>query len=92
MINYLINQIFSASSYGYLEIVKYLIGKSVNVNEIDLSSQTALHMAAESGYQEIVEILLANGASIDAAGGIGRTALHFGNSSEFFFVLLNKVK
>jgi ankyrin repeat protein len=50
------------------------------VNEIDLSSQTALHMAAESGYQEIVEILLANGASIDAVGGIGRTALHFGNS------------
>ncbi len=50
------------------------------MNEIDLSSQTALHMAAESGYQEIVEILLANGASIDAVGGIGRTALHFGNS------------
>ena len=65
--------------------------KSVNVNDVDFSNQTALHMAAESGFLEIVQCLMANGASIDAVGGIGRTALHFGINSWLITSLLKIV-
>lgn len=59
-----------------MDCIKILIQKKVNVNQIDASGRTALHLAAWFDHSETAELLLQNGADISLADYQGHTALH----------------
>lgn len=60
---------------GQLEIVKYLLAKSVNINTVTTDGRTALHMAAQHGDLPVIILLLAHGANIDPIDKKGWTPL-----------------
>lgn len=50
--------LFYAINSGKLEIVKLLIEKGANVNDVNINGKTALHAAAEAGKLEIVKYFI----------------------------------
>ena len=55
----------TASIYGYLNIMKYLLEKGSNINAIDMDyNKTALNYAIDEGHFEIVKFLIEKGANI----------------------------
>lgn len=66
-----------AINHGNFEDVELLIKKDVDVNEIDVRGNTALHLAAVRCNPEIVKLLLDNGANVHAkTPDDGWTPLH----------------
>ena len=61
-----------ASSYGWVEMVRALLGRGANVNWKDRRGQTPLHAVSQSAYvsevdgDHIVKLLLEHGAEVDA--------------------------
>jgi ankyrin repeat protein len=51
-----------ASKNGYIEVVKLLIKKGFNVNNLDREGKTALYEACKNGHSEIIKILIGAGA------------------------------
>ena len=67
----------TASFFGHLPIVKFLLSVSNDINAItdDLwDYSTPLHFAAENGKLDVVEYLVQKGANINAKTGNGKTA------------------
>ncbi|TFK98228.1 ankyrin repeat-containing domain protein, partial [Pterulicium gracile] len=53
-------------SSGHLDVVQYLLDtKDVNVEAVDASSWTALHIAASAGQEEVVRLLIGAGADVN---------------------------
>ncbi|XP_064004342.1 CARD- and ANK-domain containing inflammasome adapter protein-like [Pogoniulus pusillus] len=67
--------IFDAVAKGHLsELEKTLEG--IDINTLNSSSETLLHVAALNGHLKILEYLISKGAKIDMKDKKGRTALH----------------
>lgn len=67
--------IFDAVAKGYLsELEKTL--KDNDINALNSSSETLLHVAAANGHLAIMEYLISQGAKIDVKDKKGRTPLH----------------
>ncbi|XP_074008689.1 CARD- and ANK-domain containing inflammasome adapter protein-like [Numenius arquata] len=67
--------IFDAVAKGYLsELEKTL--KDNDINALNSSSETLLHVAAANGHLAIIEYLISKGAKIDVKDKKGRTPLH----------------
>ncbi len=66
-----------ASYNGHKEIVKMLLDKSANVNQLDKYGNTALIHAAIEGNKEIVQMLLDKSADINQENKYENTALMF---------------
>jgi ankyrin repeat protein len=56
--------------------VEVLLDNGAAVDEMDVSGQTALHLATAHGWKETLAHLLSNGANAGQGGGEGLTALH----------------
>jgi ankyrin repeat protein len=54
-----------ASDGGYTEIVKLLLDKGADVNEMNNTITNSLILASNRGYTEIVKLLLSNGANVN---------------------------
>jgi ankyrin repeat protein len=66
-----------SSANGHVDIVKFLLSRSsVDPDEKDQDSWTALHWASRNGHSEIVNLLLARNATVDAMDNFGRTPLN----------------
>ncbi len=79
----------SASYYGNLSIVSYIMNHEVNLEAVIPGvNMTALLLAAMSGFYEIVQVLLENGANVNHVDHMGRTALHLTNSGKVCEILL----
>ena len=66
-----------AAKAGYLNLVKFLLTKNAEVNNIS-SGESALLGAIRFGYTDIVKFLLKNGAKVDTAyGNNGKTVLMY---------------
>ncbi len=52
--------LINASNEGYIDIVKHLIKKGVDINSTSKIGNTALHLAAFNGHIEVVKELLKN--------------------------------
>lgn len=57
-------------------IIKFLIEKGANVNEVDNDGNTPLHIACKSSDEKIVNFLLANHAYVNSVNENGNTPLH----------------
>ena len=55
-----------------IEMVKYLLDKNCDVNDINKNGETALHIACRSGYDDIIKLLLEKGADIDIVNFEGK--------------------
>lgn len=69
------NSILKAVSTGDVSLLQELI-KGININDINASSGTILHLAAEHGHVSVINFLLRQGAKLDLTDRLGRTALH----------------
>jgi ankyrin repeat protein/L-ascorbate metabolism protein UlaG (beta-lactamase superfamily) len=54
-----------AAQGGHLELVKYLIAKGANINELNIQKETPLVYAAEGGHLKLAKLLIAKGASVN---------------------------
>ncbi|KAI0034560.1 ankyrin repeat-containing domain protein, partial [Vararia minispora EC-137] len=62
-------------SSGANEIARYLIDQMADVNKVDGSGWTALHIAASAGQEEIVKELVGAGADLNKRNDKGLTPL-----------------
>jgi len=69
--------LISASYYGKLEVVEYLIGVGVDINAKDDNGITALIQASHKGYLEVVKCLIEAGADVNAKNNNGNPALMY---------------
>ncbi|RFU75577.1 ankyrin repeat [Trichoderma arundinaceum] len=66
-----------AAVYGHHEMVDFISRQpGVNMNKLDKSSRTPLHLAIEHGSAETVKLLLEAGANVNIASVNGATPLH----------------
>ena len=83
-----------ASYNGYEEIVKLLIKKRVDVNQVSEYGQNALFLASNQGHVEIVRLLIENGIYVNYIDPhTGQNALHFASingSLEIVKLLIEK--
>lgn len=69
--------LFLASSFGFTDIVEYLIRKKARVNEPNGPlERTALHTASDYGHLGCVKVLLKHSADATAADTEGNFSLH----------------
>src|SRR5918996_3567829 len=60
-----------------IALVRELINRGINVNELDVNKDAPLIIAAYKGYTEIVKLLLKAGADVSVVDpGMKATALH----------------
>ncbi|MCY3997859.1 MAG: ankyrin repeat domain-containing protein [Flavobacteriaceae bacterium] len=82
-----------AAYYNQVEIVKFLLNRSININHQDHSGNTALMGACFKGYKEVVLILLEHGADCNIKNYNQATALFYAagfNQPEIAQILLEK--
>ena len=82
-----------ATERGYIEIVKLLLDKGVDVNTRYNAGQTALMIASYQGYIEIVRALIAKGADVNARDFLGDTPTTLAaekNHEEVYRFLISK--
>ena len=63
-----------ASKEGHLEVVKLLIEKGIDINQIDIFRHNALHWASNV---EVVKLLIEKGIDINQTDKNGWNALHW---------------
>jgi ankyrin repeat protein len=61
-----VTALWIAAWQGHTEVVKFLLGKNVDVNTKATDGTTALWMASEHGHVEVVKLLLEKGADVNA--------------------------
>ncbi|XP_075040086.1 CARD- and ANK-domain containing inflammasome adapter protein-like [Mixophyes fleayi] len=67
--------VFDAVTNGDLSLLESIL-KGSDVNAVNSSGETLLHVAASNGHVPVIEYLIARGAKIDAKDGKRRTPLH----------------
>lgn len=65
-----------AASHSRLGVVQQFLVRGADVNQLDHSSQTALHCAAAYGHADITKLLLEHGATIDIKDEEEQLPLH----------------
>ncbi|KAF9238532.1 ankyrin repeat-containing domain protein, partial [Melanogaster broomeanus] len=63
-------------SVGATEIAVYLIDQKADVDKVDVSSWTALHIAVSAGHLDVVQELVGAGADVNQRNDKGLTPLY----------------
>ncbi|XP_069006024.1 CARD- and ANK-domain containing inflammasome adapter protein [Embiotoca jacksoni] len=69
------NVIYTITTNGEVVLLEELL-KETDINTVNSSNETLLHVAAEHGHLSIIELLIRKGARLDLKDDAGRTALH----------------
>jgi serine/threonine-protein phosphatase 6 regulatory ankyrin repeat subunit B len=70
-----------AAYWGYEDVVREILDRGADPNELDDDGETALHKAARLDNKEAAEVLIENGADVNLPSGLGLTALHWATLS-----------
>ncbi len=73
--NYGNTPLISASAYGHVEVVKFLIESGADIEAKNNYGNTSLNRASANGCVEVVKILIESGADIEAKDNDGNTPL-----------------
>jgi len=60
-----------ATRHSHRDLVIMLLAAGVDIDGVDGSGHTALHIAAEEGLVSMMELLLDKGAAVDCLNGMG---------------------
>eukprot|EP00041_Stephanoeca_diplocostata_P008151 m.118056 g.118056 ORF g.118056 m.118056 type:complete len:762 (-) comp17197_c0_seq3:176-2461(-) len=71
-----------SANFGHVDIVRYLLDQSANINAACLDGCTALHLAVLEEKKAVVELLLARGADVNIKNSEGETPLTWAQDSE----------
>ncbi|MCE2993293.1 MAG: ankyrin repeat domain-containing protein, partial [Candidatus Jidaibacter sp.] len=74
--NELNNQLYKYIANGQIDDVKMSLAKGADVNAVNHSGQSPLHLAAENGNEKVVELLIGKGANVNAVDKDGWSPLH----------------
>lgn len=67
--------IYRIATNGELVLLEELL-EDIDINTVNSSSETLLHVAAEHGQLSVIELLIQKGARLDLQDNKGQTALH----------------
>ncbi|VDN59357.1 unnamed protein product [Dracunculus medinensis] len=81
-----------ACSAGRINVVKYLLNITVDVNVRNKNGQTPLHYAASKNYLQITSLLIENGADVNAQDKYLATPLHRAASQGHEKVFFDKIR
>ncbi len=70
-------QLKNASAHGQLEIVRSLLDRGSDINEMDSRRTTALHSASFRGKLEVAKLLIERGAYVNSRNQGGSTPLQY---------------
>ena len=73
-----------------LSLVKRLISKGVNIDQLNGRSEPAILISARNGNQGLVQSLIDAGANVDGKDSDGLTLLHFDIDTQLVEILLKK--
>ncbi|TFK73285.1 ankyrin, partial [Pluteus cervinus] len=73
-------------SSGSLDIARYLIDQQAEVNKVDNSGWTPLHIAVSAGHLDVVQELLGAGADVNRKNDKGITPLYVPTRRTFQWV------
>ncbi|XP_041374008.1 uncharacterized protein LOC121387063 isoform X2 [Gigantopelta aegis] len=71
----------TASRYGCLDSVKFLLDRGLKITDANIKKQTALHLAAENNTSNVVECLLFKGADPNALDADENSPLHLASGA-----------
>ncbi|KAK5653992.1 hypothetical protein OQA88_7668 [Cercophora sp. LCS_1] len=66
-----------AAQYNFSDVIKVMLGLSLDVDVRTKRNSTALHYAASLGHLEVCNVLLQESANANARDCMGRTPLHY---------------
>jgi len=70
-----ISLLHNASSWGRIEIVKYLVESGANLDLVNMNNETALHCAANNNRVDVIKYLLDAGIDKNIVSDTGKTAV-----------------
>jgi ankyrin repeat protein/energy-coupling factor transporter ATP-binding protein EcfA2 len=70
-----------AATYGYVNVLKFLLTHGADINSEDSNKNTPLILAAANGHKDAVELLLNRGANVNDKNNEGKSPLYFALSS-----------
>ena len=74
------------------ELKRLILVEKIDVNTVDSSGDSALHIAASKGRRDMVQFLIANGANVNLANALGTTPLHKAALANQIFIVEFLVK
>jgi ankyrin repeat protein len=63
--------LFQAIECGHKETIQLMLERGVDINTIDYSGNSGLHIAAKQGFYEITSMLLKQGANFESSNNVG---------------------
>jgi len=76
-------KLHEAAAAGKPTLVRALLRRGADVNEMATLGMTALHLAAHSGHTETAKVLLEHAADMNAKDSFSMTPLHFAASGRY---------
>ncbi|XP_041461535.1 ankyrin-1-like [Lytechinus variegatus] len=84
----------TGAKFGHLDLVKFLISKGADINEIDEDGMIPLHHAAYGGHLKVMECLIQQGSDVNKADKEGcaplYAAIQCGHLQAVKYLLKNK--
>ena len=65
------------SELNKLNVIKYLLGKKIYIENKNKMGETPLHIASKNNNKSIIIELVKNGADIQASDSLGKTPIHY---------------
>lgn len=62
--------LFQAIECGHKEVIQLMLERGVDINTIDYSGNSGLHIAAKQGFYEIASMLLKQGANFESSNNV----------------------
>jgi len=72
-----------AAREGSVPLVEFLLDHSADIDVVDSSQLSALHLASSQGHTDVVSLLIERNATLDLRGWLDRTALHWAAKAGF---------
>ncbi|CAH1133577.1 unnamed protein product [Ceutorhynchus assimilis] len=77
----------TASQYGHLNIIKWLIEKNIDINVGDNDGKTALHLASQCGHYSVVQQLLQHKINPSIQDNSGWSSLHWASNNKHIKII-----
>lgn len=68
---FIVALLFQAIECGHKGTIQLMLERGVDINTIDYTGNSGLHIAAKQGFYEITSMLLKQGANFESSNNVG---------------------